>query len=107
MKPTSIPVDMDLVPGLTQWVGSSIAMSCGVGCKHGLDPVFLWLQCRPAAEVPIQPLQPLAWELPYASAVALKSKKTAVLNCGTYSHRHTYKKLQNTHTHTHTQYPYI
>ena len=33
---------------------------------------LLCLWCRPAA---VAPIQPLAWELPYATAEALKSKK--------------------------------
>ena len=55
-------------------------MSCGVGCRCGLDLVWLWH--RPAA---IAPIWPLAWELPYAAGVAVK--------------RHT---RPPTHTHTHT-----
>ena len=51
--------------------GSSIAMSCGVGCRCGLDPVLLW--CRPAATALIRPL---AWEPPYATGVALKRQET-------------------------------
>ena len=47
-------------------------MSYGVGRRCCLDPTLLGLQCRPAATVPIQPL---AWELPYATGVALKRKK--------------------------------
>ena len=47
-------------------------MSCGVGPRHGLDPVLVWLWCRPAAAAPTQPL---AWEPPYAMGVALKWKK--------------------------------
>ena len=47
-------------------------MSCGVGLGRGLDPVFLWLWCRPAA---VAPIRLLAWKLPYAVGVALKSKK--------------------------------
>ena len=31
------------IPDLAQWVESGVAMSCGVGCRHGLDPVLLWL----------------------------------------------------------------
>ena len=50
---------------------SSIAVSCGIGCRHGLDLVLLWLWRRPTAVVPIGPL---AWELPYASGTALKTK---------------------------------
>ena len=47
-------------------------MSCGVGHRHSSDPALLWPWHRPAAAVPIQPL---TWELPYATPVALKSKK--------------------------------
>ena len=47
-------------------------MSCGVGHRHGLDPVQLWLGRRPAAAASIRPL---AWELPYAMAAALKRPK--------------------------------
>ena len=47
-------------------------MSCGVGCRRGSDPALLWLWCRPAATAPIQPL---AWEPPYASDVALEKTK--------------------------------
>ena len=47
-------------------------MSCGIGRRCGLDLSSLWLCCRPAA---VAPSGPLAWELPYAVGVALKSKK--------------------------------
>ena len=43
-------------------------MSCGVGCRQGLEPALLWLGCRLAA---IALIQPLAWELPYATDAAL------------------------------------
>ena len=49
--------------------GSGIAMSSGVGQRYGSDPALLWLWCRLAATAPIQPL---AWELPYAKGAALK-----------------------------------
>ena len=42
-------------------------MSCGVGRRRGSDPALLWLWCRPVATAPIQPL---AWEPPYAAGVA-------------------------------------
>ena len=49
---------MGSIPGLTQWVK---------------DLALLWLWCRPAAAAPIQPL---AWELPYATGAVLKQNKT-------------------------------
>ena len=42
-------------------------MSCGVGCRRGSDPALLWLWRRPVATAPIQPL---AWEPPYAAGAA-------------------------------------
>ena len=46
-------------------------MSCDVSCRQGLDPVLLWLWYRVAAAALIQPL---AWETPFATSVALKTK---------------------------------
>ena len=69
---TSIHEDAGSIPGPCS-VGSrsSVAVSCGVGPRHGLDPVLLWLWLwhRPAATAP---LRPPAWESPYASGVSLK-----------------------------------
>ena len=48
-------------------------MSCGVGRRHGLDPMLLWLWCRLAA---IAPIRSLAWKPPYAMGMALKRQKT-------------------------------
>ena len=47
-------------------------MSCGVGCRHGSDPVLLWLWRRLAA---VAPIQPLAWEPSDATGAALKRQK--------------------------------
>ena len=47
-------------------------MSCGVGCRHGSDPMLLWLWRRLMA---IALIRPLAWELPNAVGVALKKDK--------------------------------
>ena len=47
-------------------------MSLGVGCRCGSDLMSLWLWHRPVATAPIQPL---AWEPPCASGVALKRQK--------------------------------
>ena len=52
--------------------GSSAAMSCGVGRRHDQDLALLWLWFRLAARAPIQPL---AWETPYAVGAALKRPK--------------------------------
>jgi len=53
-------------------------MSCGVGHRCNSEPAFLWMSRRMTATALIQPL---TWELPYASNAALKSwkkkKKTA------------------------------
>ena len=49
-------------------------MSCGVGHRHSSDPELLW---RRVAAVAL--IQPLAWELPRAVGVALKSKKNHIL----------------------------
>ena len=46
-----------MTPGPDQWVK---------------DPALLWLWCRLAATAPIQSL---AWEPPYVTGMALKSKK--------------------------------
>ena len=52
--------------------GSGVALSCGVGCRCGLDPAWLWLWCRPAATTRIQPL---AWEPLYAAGAAREMVK--------------------------------
>ena len=59
---------------------SSIAMSCGVGCRLGLDPALLWLWRGPAAAAPIRPL---ALEPLYAPNAALKRKKNKKENLTT------------------------
>ena len=63
---------MGLIPGLTHSVGqgSGIAVSYGVGHRHGSDLVLLW--CRPAAAAPIWPV---AWESPCFKGAVLKRKK--------------------------------
>ena len=44
-------------------------MSCGVGHRRGSDPTLLWLW---RGLVAIAPIQPLAWEPPYAAGAALE-----------------------------------
>ena len=58
MNPTRNHEVVGSIPGLTQWVK---------------DLALLWLWPRLAATAPIRPL---AWEPPYALAVALKRQKT-------------------------------
>ena len=66
------------IPGLAQWVkGSSVAVSCGVVCRHGSDPTLLWLWRWPVATASIGPL---AWEPPYAAGAALEKAKRQKIN---------------------------
>ena len=55
-------------------------MSGGIGRRRGLDPMLLWLWWRPAA---VAPIRRLAWEPPYATGAALKSKKKKKKDCTT------------------------
>ena len=69
-NPAGIHGDVGSIPGLGQWLKDLVlAVNCGVGYRRGSDLRLLWLWCRLAAATPIQPL---AWELPYAIGVALK-----------------------------------
>ena len=52
--------------------GSGVAVSCGVGRRHGSDPALLWLWHRLAATAPIRPL---AREPPYAAGAAPEMAK--------------------------------
>ena len=52
--------------------GLRIWCSSGVGCRCCSDPVLLWLWLWLAAEAPIQPL---AWETPYAVGATLERPK--------------------------------
>ena len=49
-----------------------VAVSCGVGRRHGSDPALLWLWRRLAATAPIRPL---AREPPYAAGAAQEMAK--------------------------------
>ena len=50
--------------------GFSVAVSWGIVHRHGSEPVLLWLWLAAVA-----PIQPLAWEPPYATGVALKNQQ--------------------------------
>ena len=56
----------------TYIIVSGIAMSCGIGHRHGSDVALLLLWLWLAAVVPIGPI---GWEPPCAMSVTLKSKK--------------------------------
>ena len=72
MNPTRNHEVSGSIPVLVQWVGDSgFSMSCGVVHRRSSDLTLLWLWCRPAAAALIQPL---AWEPPYAEAVAPPKK---------------------------------
>ena len=60
------------VQSLASLSGLGIPCCCGVGHRHDSDLAWLWLWCRLAA---VALLHPLAWELPYAPGVVLKSEK--------------------------------
>ena len=50
------------IPGLPQWAMLHIAVSCGIGCRHGSDPASLWLRCRSEATALIWALADVALE---------------------------------------------
>ena len=70
-------------------LGSGVAVSCGVGRRHGSDPVMLWLWRRPAA---VAPICPLAWELPYVAGAVLKKAKK--MSSFSFAVKHVYFMLK-------------
>ena len=55
-----------LLGGLWMW------SCCGVSCRCGSDPAWLWLWRRLVA---IASIRPLDWDLPYAAGTAIKVKE--------------------------------
>ena len=70
-------------------------MSCVVGQRHGLDPAFPWLWCRPAAVVAILPL---AWELPYTRTCGSKKQKNKITFSFSHSAFYFFKKTPVLHS---------
>ena len=52
-------------------------MSCGVGCRYGLDPTLLWLWLRLTAAAPFGPL---GWELPHAAGIVPRKQNKKITN---------------------------
>ena len=71
MNPTSIHEDVSSISGLS--------VSCGIDCRNSLDPALLRLWGGVAVAALIQ--DPVAWELPYATGVVLKSNRYVVCVC--------------------------
>ena len=71
-NPTNIHEDVGSIPGLAQCKDLALPQAASVDCGCSSDLALLWLWCRPAAAAPVGPL---AWELKYATGVALKKKK--------------------------------
>ena len=63
------------VQSLASLSGLRIWRYCELWCsrRRSLDPVLLWLWCRPAA---VAPIGSLAWEPLYVTGAALKTKKS-------------------------------
>ena len=53
-------------------LSGAVAVSCGIGHRHGSDPKLLWLGRRPAAAALIQPP---AWEPQNAEGKTQKRQK--------------------------------
>ena len=78
-KPTRNHKVAGSILALLSGLRSGIAVNCG-SYRCSLDPVLLWLWCRPAA---LALIRPLAWKSPYAVGVAqemAKRQKKKIIN---------------------------
>ena len=66
-------------------------MSCGVGRRRCSDLVLLWLWLAATALI-----QPLAWELPFATGAALKKKTKNLIKTICVYLKAVIKKLETT-----------
>ena len=86
---------LPLLSGLT----IDVAMSCGVGYRHGSDLALLWLWRRPVATALIRPL---AWEPPCAAGaaheIAKRQKKKSKLTDNQERQKHIARFLMDTST---------
>ena len=57
---------------LLSGLGSSVAVSCSVSHRQGLDLVLLWMWHRLTAAAQVQPP---AWKSPHAAGMIVKKKK--------------------------------
>ena len=71
MDPTSIHKDVSSIPGLPQWVKDPALLQASVQVEDA-DLALPWL-CSKLAAAALN--QPLAWELPVATDVALQRQK--------------------------------
>ena len=69
----SVSEDAGSIPSLTQWFKNlALLQAVAIGRRCRSDLALLWLWCKPAAAALIQPLE---WELPYTTGLAIKRKK--------------------------------
>ena len=76
-NPTSNHEDEGSIPGLTHGLRTSCCHELWYRLQMQLRSGIAVAVARPAAAAPFQPL---AWELPYAMGVALKSKRKKKYN---------------------------